>query len=162
MEKGERRRGARNMELGGKNMEAGTERMGCEAGNTELGNGSVSQGKIVRFEDLRVWQLAVDLAAKVYDAFTPCRDFTLKDQIQRAAISVSSNIAEGYERGSNREFVHFLYYAKGSCGEARSQAHLARHLKFLTDIQAEQLIVDARTLSGKLGSFIKVRETRFT
>jgi four helix bundle protein len=128
----------------------------------EKAEDTANQGKIVRFEDLRVWKLGIDLAAAVYNAFAECRDFTLKDQIQRAAIPVFSNIAEGYERGSNREFIHFLYYAKGSCGEVRSQAHLARRLKFLTDIQAEQLIVEARTLSGKLGSFIKVRETRFS
>ena len=136
--------------------------MGTGTGTMEKAEDTANQGKIVRFEDLRVWKLGIDLAAAVYNAFAECRDFTLKDQIQRAAISVSSNIAEGYERGSNREFIHFLYYAKGSCGEVRSQAHLARRLKFLTDIQAEQLIVEARTLSGKLGSFIKVRETRFS
>ena len=136
--------------------------MGTGTGTMEKAEDTANQGKIVRFEDLRVWKLGIDLAAAGYNAFAECRDFTLKDQIQRAAISVSSNIAEGYERGSNREFIHFLYYAKGSCGEVRSQAHLARRLKFLTDIQAEQLIVEARTLSGKLGSFIKVRETRFS
>ena len=136
--------------------------MGTGTGTMEKAEDTANQGKIVRFEDLRVWKLGIDLAAAVYNAFAECRDFTLKDQIQRAAIPVFSNIAEGYERGSNREFIHFLYYAKGSCGEVRSQAHLARRLKFLTDIQAEQLIVEARTLSGKLGSFIKVRETRFS
>jgi four helix bundle protein len=118
--------------------------------------------KIEGFEDLVVWQEATELAAEIYRYFEPSRDFTLKNQIQRAAISISSNIAEGYERGSNKEFVQFLYYAKGSCGEVRSQAHLAMRVKLLTEAQAQPIIAASKALSAKLGAYINVRVTKFT
>ncbi|MEI6861016.1 MAG: four helix bundle protein [Verrucomicrobiota bacterium] len=122
----------------------------------------MEKGKpIETFEDLVVWQQAIELAAAVYEAFKPCRDFALRDQIRRAAISVSSNIAEGYERGSNNEFVQFLYYAKGSWGEVRSQARLAMRVGLLTTAQAGKIIADVKTLSAKLGACIKVRSFRF-
>ena len=118
--------------------------------------------RIEFFEDLQVWQRAIDLAASVYTALEKSRDFSLRDQIQRAAVSVSSNIAEGYERGTNPEFIRFLYYAKGSCGEVRSQLHVARRIKLMADETAAALLADARLLSQKLGAFIKVRKTRFS
>ena len=118
--------------------------------------------KIEGFEDLVVWQSAIELAAAIYRDFEPTRDFTLKNQIQRAAISISSNIAEGYERGSNKEFVQFLYYAKGSCGEVRSQAQLAMRVKLLTEAQAQPIIAASKALSAKLGTYINVRVTQFT
>jgi four helix bundle protein len=81
-----------------------------------------------RFEDLLVWQKARELARLIYDltrgrAFAA--DFGLRGQIREAAVSVMSNIAEGYERGSDAEFGHFLSIAKGSCGEIRSQLYVA-------------------------------------
>ena len=122
----------------------------------------MSQGKIEGFEDLIVWQLAMELAVAVYQTFEPSRDFSLKNQIQRAAISISSNIAEGYERGSNKEFIQFLYYAKGSCGEVRSQTELALRVNLLSNDQAAPILASARLLSGKLGAYSKVRETKFS
>lgn len=119
-------------------------------------------GKIESFEDLQVWQKAIEVAAAVYTAFEKCRDFSFRDQVQRAAVSISSNIAEGYERDSNADFIRFLYYAKGSCGEVRSQLHLARRVGLLTDQTAEAMIEEARLLSRKLGAYIKVRETKFS
>jgi four helix bundle protein len=118
--------------------------------------------RIEGFEDLIVWQLAIDLAASVYAAFQTSRDFALRDQVQRAAVSISSNIAEGYERDSNADFIRFLYYAKGSCGEVRSQLYLAHRVKALTDQTASAMIEQARLLSRKLGAYIKVRETKFS
>jgi four helix bundle protein len=117
--------------------------------------------KIQGFEDLVVWQLAIELAGGIYLLFEPKRDFTLKNQIQRAAISISSNIAESYERGSNQEFMQFLYYAKGSCGEVRSQWQLAQRVKLLTDAPVQPLIAAAKLLSAKLGAYINVRVTKF-
>jgi four helix bundle protein len=118
--------------------------------------------KITGFEDLVVWQQALTLSVAIYQAFEACRDFALKNQIQRAAISISSNIAEGYERGSNKEFIQFLYYAKGSCGEVRSQTELALRVNLLSNNQAAPILASARLLSGKLGAYIKVRETKFS
>lgn len=117
--------------------------------------------KISIFEDLVVWQLAIALAAKVYESFRSSRDVSLKDQIQRAATSISSNIAEGFERGSNKEFIQFLFYAKGSCGEVRSQAQLARRIKLLSEGEADALVAEAKVLSAKLGAFINVRINKF-
>ncbi|HNC23321.1 MAG TPA: four helix bundle protein [Opitutaceae bacterium] len=122
----------------------------------------MEKGKTIEgFEDLVVWQQAIDLAADVYHLFEPSRDFTLKNQIQRAAISISSNIAEGYERGSNREFVQFLYYAKASCGEVRSQVQLAKRVKVISESQAAQIFAASKELSARLGAYINVRNTRF-
>jgi four helix bundle protein len=121
----------------------------------------MSNTSIVRFEDLRVWQMAVERAAEVYELFAGCRDFGFKDQIQRAAVSISSNIAEGFERGSNKEFLQFLYYAKGSCGEVRSQLRLARRLGLLPESAADGVLVNVEDLAGKLGAFIRTRQTRF-
>ena len=122
----------------------------------------MKQGKIEGFEDLIVWQEAIDLAASVYTAFQTSRDFALRDQVQRAAVSISSNISEGYERDSNADFIRFLYYAKGSCGEVRSQLYLAQRVRALTDQTASAMIEQARLLSRKLGAYIKVRETKFS
>ena len=122
----------------------------------------MKQSKIEGFEDLIVWQLAIDLAASVHLAWATSRDFSFRDQVQRAAVSISSNIAEGYERGSNADFIRFLYYAKGSCGEIRSQLHLARRVRLLSDQTATAMIEEARLLSRKLGAYIRVRETRFS
>ncbi len=80
--------------------------------------------KIETFEDLKVWQKARALAKEIYDlsnAGSFSKDFALRDQINRAAGSVMDNIAEGFERGGNKEFSQFLSFSKGSCGEIRSQ-----------------------------------------
>lgn len=80
------------------------------------------------FEDMEVWQKARELVNVVY-AMTRkerfCKDYSLVDQIRRAAVSVMSNIAEGFERGSNTEFIQFLFIAKGSAGETRTQLYIA-------------------------------------
>lgn len=94
------------------------------------------------FEDLVVWQKARSLSGAVYRlthtaAFR--RDFGLRDQIQRAAVSVMSNIAEGFERNSRREFARFLTIARGSLGEVRSQLYMARDLEYVTEEQFVQL-----------------------
>lgn len=86
---------------------------------------------IQRFEELLCWQRSRELTKEIYRAFLNCRDFGLKDQIQRAAVSVMSNIAEGFERGTQAEFVNFLYIAKGSAGEVRSQLYIALDVGYL-------------------------------
>lgn len=118
-------------------------------------------GRIQTFEDLIVWQRAVELAADVYATAGAIRDLSFRDQLQRAAVSISSNIAEGYERDSNADFVRFLYYAKGSCGEVRSQLHLARRLGLAAVQVTDRMIEQASLLSRQLGAFINVRETKF-
>ncbi|MEK7193962.1 MAG: four helix bundle protein [Patescibacteria group bacterium] len=86
---------------------------------------------IEKFEDLICWQKARELVKSVYKEFQGCRDLGFKDQIQRAAISVMSNIAEGFERGTTQEFLNYLYIAKGSAGEVRSQLYAAFDTEYL-------------------------------
>ena len=91
--------------------------------------------RIERFEDLKVWKAAREVANLVYDASDReefARDFALKNQIRRASISVISNIAEGFERGGNNEFRNFLSIAKGSCGEVRAQLYIALDRGYLS------------------------------
>ena len=82
---------------------------------------------IKTFEDLDVWKRSCQLAVDVYQAFKSSKDFALKDQMQRAAVSIPSNIAEGAERDSTKEYIKFLRYSKGSCGELRTQLYI--HLR---------------------------------
>lgn len=72
---------------------------------------------IQKFEDLICWQRARELTRVVYREFKDCRDYGFTDQIQRASVSVMSNIAEGFERGTRQEFINYLFIAKGSAGE---------------------------------------------
>lgn len=86
---------------------------------------------IKQFEDLICWQRARQLVRDVYKAFETCRDNGFKDQIQRASVSVMSNIAEGFERGTRQEFLNYLYIAKGSAGEVRAQLYIATDVGYI-------------------------------
>ena len=93
---------------------------------------------ITRFEDIEAWKKARELTRLIYGCSGQgefARDFGLRDQIRRAAVSVMSNIAEGFERGGNREFRQFLAQAKGSVGEVRSQLYAALDTGLLSDSQ---------------------------
>ena len=91
-------------------------------------------GKIEKFEDLEVWKESISLATEIYTILKGCKDFSLKDQMQRAVVSISSNIAEGFERNSNKEFIQFLYFAKASCGELRTQLYIASKINIMKNI----------------------------
>lgn len=106
--------------------------------------------KVERFEDFVAWQRGMDLAVNVYELSRQgkfARDFALTDQIHRAGISVPSNIAEGFERGSRAEFHRFLSIAKGSCGEVRTQIYLAKRLGYLNDEAAAAALDEAEQTS---------------
>src|SRR5205823_13144719 len=83
------------------------------------------------FEDLEVWQRGCRLSVSIFQTFDGCKNFTFKDQIGPASLSIPCNIAEGSERGSTKDFAHFLNFSKGSCGELRTQLYIARKLKLL-------------------------------
>jgi len=102
------------------------------------------------FEDLEVWQRGCRLCVSIFKSFRPCKEFTLKDQIQRAVLSIPSNVAEGAERGSNKDFAHFLNIAKGSCGELRTQLYIARKLDFIIKSDFDQLVAESKQLSAML------------
>lgn len=110
---------------------------------------------IERFEDIEAWKLARQATGRVYDLTTAepfSRDFALVNQIRRAGISVMSNIAEGFERGGNREFLQFLAIAKGSCGEVRSQLYIALDRRYIDQVTFENvakiLVETSKTISG--------------
>ena len=109
------------------------------------------------FEDLEVWKEARRLTHQIYQATEDSRfskDFGLRDQIRRASVSVMSNIAEGFERGGNQEFIQFLYIAKGSCGEARSQLCVALDQKYVSQEQFDQMFNSFKRLSGMIGNLL--------
>ena len=117
--------------------------------------------KVSKFEDLLAWQRAHQLAVCVYQltAKEPfARDFALKDQILRAAISVMSNIAEGFERYSRSEFRQFLSIARGSVGEVRSQLHLAKSLGYVAQDEFEQAYGLCRDVGNLIGGLRKSLE----
>src|SRR3954451_21839945 len=102
------------------------------------------------FEDLEVWQRGCRLTVDVFHAFAACKNFSFQDQIQRSALSVPSNVAEGSERGSPKDFAHFLNIAKGSCGELRTQLYIARKLDLLAKTAFEALVKESKELSKML------------
>ena len=113
---------------------------------------------ISRFEDILAWQKAKELTLGVYRAFGENRDYSFRDQIQRASVSVMNNIAEGFERKGDREFQRFLYIAKGSAGEIRSMLYLARELKYITEDRCSELLELSKEISNMLYGFIKSLE----
>ena len=110
--------------------------------------------KIEKFEDFIAWQKARKLTRDIYRITHLAkfsRDFGLKDQIRRAAVSIMSNIAEGFERGRASEFHQFLSIAKGSCAELRSQLYVALDAEYLNDDQFRALMYDANETGQVIG-----------
>jgi four helix bundle protein len=112
------------------------------------------------FEDLLIWKESMRLSVEIYQLFKECRDFGFKDQIQRASVSVPSNIAEGFERQTDKEFVQFLFIAKGSNGELRKQLYLAIELKFIEKKPGLEMIEKAKKISSMIQNLIKVRRNK--
>lgn len=113
---------------------------------------------IERFEDIEAWQDARALVKAIYEATAEgrfARDFGLRDQIRRAAISAMSNNAEGFERGSNKDFIRFLYMAKSSAGEVRSQLYAATDLGYVEKQRADEIIGHVEVVSRRIAGFIK-------
>jgi four helix bundle protein len=113
--------------------------------------------KIERFEDIEAWKRSRALTKKVYDCTKQRgfeKDFGLKDQIRRASVSTMSNIAEGFERGGNQEFVQFLATAKGSSGEVRAQLYVALDQGYITKQQFDDMYQDAESISKMVGGFM--------
>jgi four helix bundle protein len=110
-----------------------------------------------RFEDLPVWQKAKDLAIRIYGTTQKgglARDYSLATQIKRSSISIPGNIAEGFERGSKKEFKQFLYIAKASAGELRSHLLIASELGYLEDKISNELRAQAIQTSEQLSALI--------
>lgn len=114
--------------------------------------------KIESFEDIEAWKLARESAKLIYDISGTgyfAKDFPLRDQIRRSSVSVMSNIAEGFERNGDREFVNFLSIAKGSCGEARSQLYVALDQRYVTDEQFQTVYASLTETGKRISGFMK-------
>jgi four helix bundle protein len=114
----------------------------------------VDKSKIERFEDLMAWQKARQLAKKIHEITRQdpfARDFGLSGQIQRAAVSIMSNVAEGFERGGRKEFHQFLSIAKGSCAELRSQLYVALDIGYVSRLELAEVFSLAEEVGRILG-----------
>jgi four helix bundle protein len=120
--------------------------------------------KFERFEDIDAWKEGCRLSTQIYEITKGerfARDWGLRDQIRRAAVSIPSNIAEGFERDSPKEFVRFLRIAKGSAGELRTQLYIARSLEYLGTEEFQGLVNKVKHISrmiSRLVSYIEGRE----
>lgn len=119
------------------------------------------KGKIEKFEDLNVWKEAMTLSEDIYKVLKNVKDFGLCDQMQRASVSIPSNIAEGFERESNKEFIRFLYIAKASCGELRTQLYLSKSIGIIGDEVSTKLLEQTRKISAMLYKLIITRKEKF-
>ena len=113
--------------------------------------------KINRFEDLEIWQEARSLCQLIFDITSKepfNKDYRFRDQIRASSGSVMDNVAEGYERSGNKEFIQFLSIAKGSCGETRSQCYRAMDFGYITEETLEELIDRTTSLNRKIAGFM--------
>jgi four helix bundle protein len=113
---------------------------------------------IKRFEDLEVWQLARELVKQIYALSGNTqlsKDFGLRNQLQRSAVSIMSNIAEGFERKSKKEFIQFLNVAKASSGELRSQLYVTLDLEYLNKVEFDAAYQLCEKISKSIAGFIK-------
>jgi four helix bundle protein len=113
--------------------------------------------QVKHFEDLEIWKEARRLTKEIYlltSGSKFSKDFDLRGQIRSATISIMSNIAEGFERAGNQEFSQFLYVAKGSCGEVRSQLYAAVDQGYVSAAESEGLLISYKRLSSMIGSLI--------
>jgi four helix bundle protein len=110
------------------------------------------------FEDLKVWQDSRDFVKSIYELTSSinfAKDYGLKDQIQRAAVSIMNNIAEGFERNNNKEFIVFLKYSKGSAGEIRSMLYVALDLNYITKSTFDEYYKNVIQIITQISNFIK-------
>jgi four helix bundle protein len=114
--------------------------------------------QVKNFEDLEIWKDARALTRGIYELTRDAKfskDFGLRDQVRRAAVSIMSNIAEGFERGGNQEFIQFLYVAKASCGEVRSQLYVALDQCYVEQKDCDDANGSLRRLSIMINNLIE-------
>ncbi len=118
--------------------------------------------KITKFEDIEAWQLGRELSKQIYSTVKSpqfSKDYGLRDQICRASVSVMSNIAEGFDAGSNSEFIRFLGYAQRSCSEIQSQLYIALDQDYVSKAVFDAIHELAEKTNRKIGAFIKYLKT---
>lgn len=109
------------------------------------------------FEDLEVWKRSARLSADIYKELRDLNDYGFRDQITRSGLSVPSNIAEGMERESNKDCLKFLSYAKGSCGELRTQIYIGMEIGYIPRELGKRWIQETREISAMLVGLMKAR-----
>ena len=114
----------------------------------------------MKFEDLEVWKRSARLSADIYKELLQLKDYGFKDQITRSGLSIPSNIAEGIERESNKECLQFLSYAKGSCGELRTQIYIGMDIGYIEQGKGKEWINETKEISAMLFALIKTRRKR--
>ncbi len=114
--------------------------------------------EIKTFEDLEIWQRSFKLAIRVYKEFITSKSFSVRDQLIKSALSVPSNISEGFERESNKEYIRFLDIAKGSVGELRTQLLFAQEVEMIKPENSQPMIQEAKEISKMIGGLIKSRK----
>ena len=112
------------------------------------------------FEDLFIWQEGMNLCDEIYTALKHCKDFGLRDQMQRASVSIPSNIAEGLELSTNKGFMRHLYIAKGSTGELRTQVYIAQRQGYLDENKGDELVQRCKKIGGMIHNFIMARKLK--
>lgn len=113
--------------------------------------------KVEKFEDLDVWRISIEIVKEIYQLTQNNKfnhDFSLREQIRKSAISISSNIAEGFERNTNLELKRFLLIAKGSTGEPRTQLYIAKEIGYISNENYQLINNKLIKLSSMIGSFI--------
>ena len=113
---------------------------------------------VTRFEDLECWKMAKSLAVELYKITNKgefAKDFSLRDQVRRAAVSIASNIAEGKERETVAEFIRYLYIAKGSAGELKTQLLIAQDIGYVDKERSDDFRTKIEALSAMIGALIK-------
>lgn len=111
------------------------------------------------FENLEVWKRSCRIAVRMYEILKDCRDYGLKDQMTRAAVSIASNISEGAERDSVAEYIRFLHIAKGSAAELRTQLYIAQKIGVVTIKVQQEMVDELKQISAMLHALIKSLKT---
>jgi len=131
-----------------------------ERGARFEGRGSRSEeGTRMRFEDLEVWKRSARLSADIYRTLQGSKDYGFKDQLTRSSLSIPSNIAEGFERESQKECIVFLSYAKGSCGELRTQIYVVMEIGYVEKNIGAEWVKETNEISLMLGGLMKTKRS---
>lgn len=116
----------------------------------------------MKFEDLEVWKRSARLSVEIYKALADMKDYGFKDQLCRSGLSVPSNIAEGMERESPKEFLQFLRFAKGSCGELWTQVYIGKEIGYIEKPIAQAWVQESKEISSMLVGLMKSIRSRIT
>lgn len=111
------------------------------------------------FEDLEVWKRSCRIAVRIYEVLKDCKDFGLKDQMTRSAVSIPSNIAEGAERNSRPDFIRFIHIAKGSAAELRTQIYIAQKIGLIDDAIKMEIVAELKEISAMLQALVSSLKT---